>query len=57
MGKIAAGKKRLISQQYRALWDVGELRKTVLLPLRRRKHGNMDTKSTEIRPDRAELTH
>lgn len=34
-----------------------ELRKTVFLPLRRRKHGNMDTKSTEIRPDQAELTH
>lgn len=34
-----------------------ELRKTVLLPLRRRKHGNMDTKSIEIRPDQAELTH
>lgn len=36
---------------------MGELRKTVLLPLRRRKHGNMVSKSTKIRPDQAELTH
>lgn len=63
MGKIAvvvetAG-KRLSSHWYqcKALWDVSELRKSVLLPLRRRKHGNIDTKSPKIRPDQAELTH
>lgn len=40
-GKTVAG-KRLISQQWqcRALWDVGEQRKAVLLPLSRRKHGH-----------------
>lgn len=59
MGKIAAvvetaGKKAEFSLV--ALWDVSELRKTVLLPLTRRKHGNVHTKSTEISPDHAELT-
>ena len=62
MGKIAAvvetAGNRLRSHWWQcgALWDVSELRETVLLPLRRRKHGNMDTKSAEIRPGRAEPT-
>lgn len=30
-----------------ALWDASELRKSVFLPLRRRKHGNSDTKRSE----------
>lgn len=41
-GKNSCWEKRLISQQWqcRALWDVGERRKAVLLPLSRRKHGH-----------------
>lgn len=57
MGKIAvvvetAGKS-LSSHWWRsrALWDVSEHRKTVLLPVSRRKHGNMDTKPRVIKAD------
>jgi len=39
-----------------SLWDVSELRKTALLPPRRRKQETCTHKSTEISPDHAELS-